>query len=576
MSMYDQKNQQTDKQVNVGHDVNVQGDLVSGDKHEHHHYAQTTSTGKPLRHPRRDTYVLISIIGIVLLVALVLGVKRYSPNQSLEEHCIIDSDPSGEITVSCPGLSPKVKKILNKLLNQFVIELNNLLFAKMEYLSEIPKETPKVQGTSTNSLFDEIEQLIIKIKTVKLQEAEKWSQKYHELEIQLAKLEGKLTSQIQQAFKQGDLNKTGQLLEQIIGKQRMDAKKLANIHYLRSKIYELQYQPVERLQHLKKASGLLPDNMDYAYEYRKLLEQSKSNIEANNPLPSTEKHDTSNGLSRDKKISDNPVKGSGSSIVPVPDYSFEDTHDYSEKQKEVDDKELSFTPTLHAITFYDEFFLSGNSLYIKKFLGDISKEGVMINFREIPIVTHGTYYLEIFLKTFLTTLDTLSVNSKKDIVFFYLNGSSYTFYANNISISNIITRLRAKSPGFFIVIVDACQYVEYLEYYKFARKRVSYSWKRKNYQELFLNQRGYVGVSNTSFIRWDTNYVPYCNKETSNVLTKYFLNNLYENLSSDNPSWLTIAKNTEADIKRDYGDTQKVNFIIDLEGQPKYRTPNTE
>ena len=187
---------------------------------------------------------------------------------------ITGSDFAEGLVIQCEGLNPDVEKTLNSLLNQLkkVVEIQ--------------------QASLASNSTHEVKQLLSIMQAIKLQEAEKWSKKYHELEVRLAKFEDKLAHQIQQSFKQGDLDNTGQLLDQIISRevQHVDSEELANVHYLRSKVYDLQYQPFERLKHLKKVTSLRPDNMDYAYEYRKLLEQKKSEVAANKFSPPAEKN----------------------------------------------------------------------------------------------------------------------------------------------------------------------------------------------------------------------------------------------------------------------------------------------
>ena len=63
---YDQKNQQADKQINVGRDLNVQDDWVNGDKYENHeHYYSSPNPKNSLSpHPLPNRlYKDIPLIG---------------------------------------------------------------------------------------------------------------------------------------------------------------------------------------------------------------------------------------------------------------------------------------------------------------------------------------------------------------------------------------------------------------------------------------------------------------------------------------------------------------------------------
>ncbi len=155
---------------------------------------------------------------------------------------------TGDIVIHCEGIDAKA---LNR--------LNELLELKDRDLGEARK-----------NLDD------------KIQEANEWAGKYHELERRFSSSGeiSELSSQVNQALKNGDFVTVGGILDQLLIQQEGDIDKIAANHYSRGQVYDLQNKSQLAQPHYEKAYRYRPEIFEYAFEYARTLQYHYDFIKA--------------------------------------------------------------------------------------------------------------------------------------------------------------------------------------------------------------------------------------------------------------------------------------------------------
>jgi tetratricopeptide (TPR) repeat protein len=107
----------------------------------------------------------------------------------------------------------------------------------------------------------------------KIREANEWAERYHELETRLANSgdEMELSHQAEEYLHAGELEKAGEVLDQILNKEEKEEDLVAANHYNRALVFELQFRPVDALPHLAKAYQYRPEQLKYGQAYGNLL-----------------------------------------------------------------------------------------------------------------------------------------------------------------------------------------------------------------------------------------------------------------------------------------------------------------
>src|SRR6516225_7483026 len=142
----------------------------------------------------------------------------------------------GNVTVNCIGVDPRALKRLN------------------ERLSAMKLDRDKA-----------------------VQAADEWTSRYKELETQLSQAgdDSALSHQAEEYLHEGELEKAGAILDQVLGSEEKQIDRTAANHYNRALVFELQFQPLDSLPHLAKAYGYRPEQVKYGLGYsRVLLEQN--------------------------------------------------------------------------------------------------------------------------------------------------------------------------------------------------------------------------------------------------------------------------------------------------------------
>lgn len=142
----------------------------------------------------------------------------------------------GNVTVTCIGVDPRALKRLNAELNRKNLELADTI-----------------------------------------REANEWTQKYKELEKRLndATDDPALSRQAEEYLHEGELEKAGKILDQILAKQEKQIDQTAANHYNRGLVYELQFEPLQALPHFEKAYRYRPDEVPYGLSYATLLDNQR-------------------------------------------------------------------------------------------------------------------------------------------------------------------------------------------------------------------------------------------------------------------------------------------------------------
>lgn len=112
----------------------------------------------------------------------------------------------------------------------------------------------------------------------KVREANSWTAKYLQLDNNLREYKGdrKLAGLAEEYLHQGDLEKAGEILDQILAKDAADEYWIAASHFNLAQIYTLQFQPLKAIPELKKAHEYSPSDLTYADAYsRALLDENR-------------------------------------------------------------------------------------------------------------------------------------------------------------------------------------------------------------------------------------------------------------------------------------------------------------
>lgn len=98
------------------------------------------------------------------------------------------------------------------------------------------------------------------------------SRRYHELEERLGNdaINSQLAAQSRVLLNKGQFKEAGAKLDALIRKSSAD---LASHHFSRAELFALQFEPLQALPHYAEAYQLQPDNLEFAFEYAKVLQE---------------------------------------------------------------------------------------------------------------------------------------------------------------------------------------------------------------------------------------------------------------------------------------------------------------
>jgi tetratricopeptide (TPR) repeat protein len=107
----------------------------------------------------------------------------------------------------------------------------------------------------------------------KVHEADPWTVRYKELEERLSAAgdDSELSRQAEEYLRQGELDKSRAILDQIISREEKQAGLLAGNHYNRGLLFELEFRPLDALHDLEMAYRYRPEQVKYGQEYAFVL-----------------------------------------------------------------------------------------------------------------------------------------------------------------------------------------------------------------------------------------------------------------------------------------------------------------
>ncbi len=107
----------------------------------------------------------------------------------------------------------------------------------------------------------------------RINEANEWAARYKDLESRLAQSndDSALSKQAEDDLHQGELEKAGAILDQILAGEEKQVDRIAANHYNRALVFELQFDPLGAMPHLEAAYRYRPDEVKYGQEYGSAL-----------------------------------------------------------------------------------------------------------------------------------------------------------------------------------------------------------------------------------------------------------------------------------------------------------------
>jgi len=169
-----------------------------------------------------------------------------------------------------------------------------------------------------------------------------------------------------------------------------------------------------------------------------------------------------------------------------------------------------------------------------------------------------------------TIINNLPVKRNDAVIFYYAGHGknpqtgtqwpSMILKDENLELNFVVSKLKQKNPRFFLAIADTCN-----DFPNYKRDFVTdigtfLTFKRQNYQNLFLKTRGYIVASGAKpgQLSWsDSNF--------GGLFTSQFLENLNRQASSSRQAnWHTIMKQATATFKLPNNVIQQPQYKIEI------------
>jgi tetratricopeptide (TPR) repeat protein len=202
---------------------------------------------------------------LLYLLMTCVSVQAFYDNKSnIKGDCNVVVQGSDGVTVNptCINLPEKAIQALESYLNEFLGDAT-------QHQRELKRydKLMNLQESEISELHQQIEE---------------WVKRYQDLEKELKSVKAigdisqELLDKALAALDAGDLDKAGQLLDELIAqldeeKFEQEQQQRATIYYSRALVHEQQYEPLKALPLYKKAYRYAPDNIDYGLSYAELL-----------------------------------------------------------------------------------------------------------------------------------------------------------------------------------------------------------------------------------------------------------------------------------------------------------------
>ncbi|MCV6639491.1 tetratricopeptide repeat protein [Candidatus Albibeggiatoa sp. nov. NOAA] len=202
----------------------------------------------------------------LLMSCVSVQAALFGNESNIKGDCNVVVQDSNGVTVNptCINLPEKAVQALESYLNEFLGDAK-------QHQREL-KRYDKLMSLQES----EISQLH--------QQIEEWVKRFHNLKKELSSIEaiGQISQELLDeallALDSGDLDKAGQLLDELIAQLdeeefEQEQQQRAKIYYSRALVHEQQYELLKALPLYQKAYRYAPDNIEYAGNYAKLLQE---------------------------------------------------------------------------------------------------------------------------------------------------------------------------------------------------------------------------------------------------------------------------------------------------------------
>lgn len=153
-----------------------------------------------------------------------------------------------------------------------------------------------------------------------------------------------------------------------------------------------------------------------------------------------------------------------------------------------------------------------------------------------------------------TIINNLPVRRNDAVIFYYAghgqNPQTGTQWPamilndQNLELNFVVTKLQKKNPRFFLAIADTCNDFPNYKSYPMTKKNYFNTFKKQNYQNLFLKTRGYIVASGA-----EPGQLSWSDSQYGGLFTSQFLESLNRQLSSRQANWHTVMKQATATFK---------------------------
>ena len=144
----------------------------------------------------------------------------------------------GNVTINCPGIDPKVMRVLNE-----------------HFEAELKERDLRIDQIA--------------------REANDWKNKYLELSKRLADagVDDALQLRAEEFLKEGKLEEAGRVLDEALAGEEKKVDRIAENQFNRATLFDLRFEPMQALPHYEKAYTYRRSNFRYGMAYADLLSE---------------------------------------------------------------------------------------------------------------------------------------------------------------------------------------------------------------------------------------------------------------------------------------------------------------
>ncbi len=170
-----------------------------------------------------------------------------------------------------------------------------------------------------------------------------------------------------------------------------------------------------------------------------------------------------------------------------------------------------------------------------------------------------------------TIINNLPVRTNDAVIFYYAGHGknpqtgtqwpSMILNDQNLELNFVVNKLKQKNPRFLLAIADTCNDFPNSGIYPITNKSNYFNtFKRQNYQNLFLKTRGYIIASGA-----EPGQLSWSDSSYGGLFTSQFLNSLNTQVSSSGQAnWHTIMTDASATLKLPKNIIQQPQYKIEI------------